>query len=124
MWLERLPEDQGFEARRERRFGVELPVRCKHGLLRKTVMLKDLTQHGARIEGLGKLRIGEPITLLLPALQPKLAFVAWSDESASGLEFERPLHEDVFARLIADFAIGHYRAAAEAAARRPVRHAA
>lgn len=87
-------------------------------------MLKDLTPHGARIEGLGKLRIGEPVTFLLPGLRPKLAFAAWSEGSACGLEFERPLHEDVFASLVADFAIGHHRAAAEAAARRPIRTAA
>jgi hypothetical protein len=99
----------GPEARRFPRVGVELPVRIKHGLVRSTVMLKDLTPHGARIEGLEKQRIGEPIMLMLPGLKPKLAFVAWSEPLTSGLEFDHPLHEDVFATLVSDFAVGHYR---------------
>lgn len=93
--------------RRTRRVGFELPVRCKHGLVRSTVMLKDLTTHGARIEGIPAQRIGEAITLFLPGLAPKTAFVVWSEPKTAGLEFELPLHEKVFATLVADFAIGH-----------------
>ncbi|MFY7838154.1 MAG: PilZ domain-containing protein [Novosphingobium sp.] len=122
MWLD---TDNGeFDAkRRAARVGIELPVRCKHGTERSTVILKDLNQYGARIEGLEKLRIDEPIQLMLPGLQPKLAFVVWSRERVSGLEFERPLHDDVFESLVSEFAIKHYR---EAAASRPhpIRHAA
>ncbi|NMN06141.1 MULTISPECIES: PilZ domain-containing protein [unclassified Novosphingobium] len=99
----------GAEARRFPRIGVELPVRVKHGLVRATVMLKDLTPYGARIEGLEKQRIGEPIMLMLPGLKPKLAFVAWSEPMTSGLEFDHPLHETVFAALVSDFAVGHHR---------------
>lgn len=93
--------------RRARRVGFELPVRCKHGVTRSTVMLKDMTTHGARIEGIPRQRIGDTITLFLPELAPKLAFVVWSEDKTSGLEFELPLHENVFANLVADFAIGH-----------------
>jgi hypothetical protein len=93
--------------RRAKRVGFELPVRCKHGLVRSTVMLKDLTTHGARIEGIPPQRIGESITLFLPGLAPKIAFVVWSETKTSGLEFELPLHENVFATLVADYAIGH-----------------
>lgn len=93
--------------RRAKRIGFELPVRCKHGLVRSTIMLKDLTTHGARIEGIPKQRIGELILLFLPDLAPKTAFVMWSEEKTSGLEFELPLHEKVFATLVADYAIGH-----------------
>lgn len=93
--------------RRARRVGFELPVRCKHGLTRSTVMLKDMTTHGARIEGIPRQRIGESITLFLPELTPKLAFVVWSEDKTSGIEFQLPLHENVFANLVADFAIGH-----------------
>lgn len=93
--------------RRAKRVGFELPVRCKHGLVRSTVMLKDMTTHGARIEGIPRQRIGDSVTLFLPELAPKLAFVVWSKDKTSGLEFELPLHENVFANLVADFAIGH-----------------
>lgn len=96
-----------INGRRAKRVGFELPVRCKHGLVRSTVMLKDLTTHGARIEGIPPQRIGESITLFLPGLAPKIAFVVWSETKTSGLEFELPLHENVFATLVADYAIGH-----------------
>lgn len=109
--------------RRAARVGIELPVRCKRGTERTTVILKDLNQYGARIEGMAKLRIDEPIHLMLPGLQPKMAFVVWSRDKVSGLEFEKPLHEAVFETLVSEFAIKHYR---EAAVPRPhpVRHAA
>lgn len=125
MWIEQ-GSDSPAVKRRAERVGLELMVRCRRGVSRTTVMLKDLTPYGARIEGIEKLRIGEPITLMLPGLQPKLAFVMWSEPMASGLEFEHPLHEDVFASVVSDFAIGHYRKVAQAAAapHRPVRHAA
>ena len=106
--------------RREKRVGFELPVRCKHGLVRSTVMLKDLTPRGAQIVGLERQRIGEPLTLFLPGLSPKTAFVVWSEPMTSGLEFELALHEHIFATLVADFAIGHL----QKAEIRPVRHAA
>jgi hypothetical protein len=64
-----------------------------------------------------KQRIGEPIMLMLPGLKPKLAFVAWSEPMTSGLEFDHPLHEDVFAALVSDFAVGHYRRMATGRAR-------
>lgn len=96
--------------RRAARVGVELPVRCKHGLIRSTVMLKDLTPHGARIEGIGAQRVGESITLLLPGLARAVtAFVVWSDLATSGLEFDYPLHEPDFVTLVSDYAIGQMR---------------
>lgn len=98
---------ENINHRRTRRVGFELPVRCKHGVTRSTVMLKDMTTHGARIEGIPRQRIGDTVILFLPELAPKLAFVVWSKDKTSGLEFELPLHENVFANLVADFAIGH-----------------
>lgn len=95
--------------RRAERVGIELPVRCKHGARRSTVMLKDLNPYGARIEGLEKLRIDEPIHLMLPGLKTKLAFVVWSRDRVSGLEFEHRLHDEVFEKLVSEFAIRHYR---------------
>ena len=40
--------------RRAPRIGFELMVRCSHGPTRTTVMLKDMTRFGARIEGLAE----------------------------------------------------------------------
>ncbi len=122
MWIDSENADSESK-RRVARVGIELPVRCKRGTERSTVILKDLNPHGARIEGIAKLRIDEPIYLMLPGLQPKLAFVVWSRDKVSGLEFERPLHDDVFENLVSEFAIKHYRDAA-APKPHPVRHAA
>ncbi|MCX7285454.1 MAG: PilZ domain-containing protein [Novosphingobium sp.] len=122
MWLD--TDNADIDAkRRAARVGIELPVRCKYGTERTTVILKDLNQYGARIEGLAKLRIDEPIHLMLPGLQPKMAFVVWSRDKVSGLEFEKPLHHDVFENLVSEFAIKHYREAALGKPN-PIRHAA
>jgi hypothetical protein len=108
MWLEPEHETEHVQPRRIRRaarIGFELPVRCKRGVLRTTVMLRDMTTHGARIDGLEHLHLDEPITLLLPGLQAKEAYVAWHRDLSAGLEFDRPLHPAVFDQLVADFAL-------------------
>jgi hypothetical protein len=92
--------------RRAPRVGFELPVRCKHGLVRSTVMLKDMTRFGARIEGISDTALGEAITLLLPGQPARMAFVMWIQGKTSGLEFGDPLPEDTFDTLIRDYAIG------------------
>lgn len=122
MWLDN-QADEADAKRRAARVGIELPVRCKRGATRSTVMLKDLNPYGARIEGLEKLRVDEPIYLMLPGLQPKLAFVVWSRDRVSGLEFEHRLHDEVFETLVSEFAIRHYREG-HAPKLAPVRHAA
>lgn len=111
-----LHEGDFASQRRAARVGVELPVRCKHGLTRSTVMLKDLTPYGARIEGIGSQRIGDVITLMLPGLKAKTAYVVWCEASTTGIEFDHPLHGAVFDSLVSDYAIGQMR--------RQARHAA
>ena len=98
--------DQFAAKRRAPRVGFELPVRCKNGLLRTTVMLKDMTRFGARIEGIDATEIGEAITLLLPGQSPLIAFVVWIHGKTSGLEFGAPLLPETFDTLISDYAIG------------------
>jgi hypothetical protein len=92
--------------RRAPRVGIELMVRCKHGRVRSTVMLKDMTRFGARIEGLHALEEGEAISLMLPDEAPRLAFVMWTGAAVAGLEFADPLPPHRFDALIRDFAIG------------------
>lgn len=92
--------------RRAARIGFELPVRCKHGLTRSTVMLKDMTRFGARIEGLIAPIEGELVSLLLPDEPARMAFVMWSSGRSAGVEFGDPLPQRVFDALIRDYAIG------------------
>jgi hypothetical protein len=122
MWIDNQADDLATQ-RRAPRVGIELPVRCKRGATRSTVMLKDLNPYGARVEGLEKLRVDEPIYLMLPGLQPKLAFVVWSRDRVSGLEFEHRLHDEVFETLVSEFAIRHYREG-HVPKLAPIRHAA
>jgi hypothetical protein len=100
------PADIFARKRRAPRVGFELMVRCKHGTVRSTVMLKDMTRFGARIEGLACPREGEAISLILPGEAPRLAFVMWTRGGTAGLEFGDPLPGDTFDTMIRDYAIG------------------
>lgn len=90
--------------RRHERVAVEMMVRLRKGVQRSTIFLKDMTTHGARVEGLGRMQIDEAVTLSLPGLKPKIAFVAWCDAHSAGLEFEKPLCSEVFRELVIMYA--------------------
>lgn len=89
------------ETRRE----VEMFAHLQRGASRITVMLKDLTRHGARIEGISGLGEDEAVSLALPGCKPKLAFVAWSNDHCAGLEFAEPLRHGVFEVLVGEYAV-------------------
>ena len=107
------------QARRHERVAVEMMVRLRKGVQRSTVFLKDMTTHGARVEGLGRMQIDDSVMLSLPGLKPKIAFVAWCDAHSAGLEFEKPLCSEVFRELV----ILHARREQERPTA-PLRHAA
>lgn len=85
---------------RAERVSFDMLVRFRFDGYRATTMLKNLTCGGARIEGLEGLRAGDKVTLYLPSLKPKDALVVWTQGGAAGLEFDRPLHPDVFEDLV------------------------
>lgn len=108
-----LPELRGPESidsesidRRETREQVEMLAKFRRGVVSITVMLKDLTRFGARIEGVGHLDADEAVSLALPGCRPAMAFVAWSNEHCAGLEFAEPLDDDVFSGLVSDYGLG------------------
>jgi len=90
--------------RRAERIAFDLLVRYRYWTYRGTTQLKDMTPYGARIEGLANLRLGDEVTLLLPELQPKNATVVWIDGQTAGVEFDHPLHGEVFKALVHDHA--------------------
>lgn len=98
--------------RRHEREKVEMMARFRRDLASSTVMLKDLTPYGARIEGIGALQIDEAVSLALPGCRPAIAFVAWANEHCAGLEFAEPLESSVFAELVAQYGFGGDAAAA------------
>jgi hypothetical protein len=78
-------------------------ARFRHEIATITVMLKDITMHGARVEGIDGLKKDDAAFLILPGLPPKLVFIAWSTAHSAGMEFADPLDRAVFAQLVADF---------------------
>jgi len=85
----------------ERR-AVAMLVRYAWKGLRATVMLRDITRFGARIDGIGALRKGEWLTLLLPGCPATEATVAWTGGSCAGLMFDTPLPQGSYDTLIVD----------------------
>ncbi len=92
-----------FQSRRDTREPVEMMARFRHDIATVTVMLKDITPNGARLEGVRNLAKDDAAFLMLPGLAPKMAFVAWSNGNGAGLEFAEALDHQVFSRLVADF---------------------
>ncbi|MFM5908257.1 MAG: hypothetical protein ACKOPO_11855 [Novosphingobium sp.] len=97
-------ETAATQLRRADRVAFDLMVKYRLWGFRGTIMLKDMTPFGARIEGLSDIRMGDEITLLLPGLQPKLSTVVWAEGQSAGVEFDHPLHGEVFKALVKDYA--------------------
>ncbi len=92
------------QIRRSERIAFDLMVRYRLWGYRGTSMLKDMTPFGARMEGLDSIRIGDEVIVLLPGLQPKSATAVWVDGRSAGVEFDHPLHGEVFRDLVRDHA--------------------
>lgn len=91
--------------RLHRRASVEMMARFRRDIASSTVMLKDLTPFGARVEGVGALEVDEVVTLSLPGCRPSLAFVAWANAHCAGLEFVEPLAGPLFVELVARYGL-------------------
>ena len=92
-----------FAYRRHARSAIEMMAHLRHDLANFTVLLKDLSQSGARVEGVSGLSADQPVALSLPGRKPALAFVAWANEHCAGLEFANPLHSETFDAILAEF---------------------
>lgn len=92
--------------RREPREPVEMMAKLRNAFTTCTVVLKDLTRFGARIEGIGALEIDEAVNLGLPGCRPAMAFVAWNGAHGTGLEFAEPLDEYLYAELVVRHGLG------------------
>lgn len=92
--------------RRETRHQVEMLARFSRGAGWSTVMLKDLTCGGARIEGIAGLLPDEAVSLCLPGCRSQMAFIAWAGDHCAGLEFAAPLGAQMLAEMVAVHAVG------------------
>ncbi|MDE2406085.1 MAG: PilZ domain-containing protein [Sphingomonadales bacterium] len=90
--------------RGESRVAWDLPIRYRQGSKRVSLLLQNLTQRGARVEGLGGMQVGDMAMVQLPTLAPKAARIVWTRGDAAGIAFERPLHPSIFNTIVNDFA--------------------
>ena len=98
------PYNFATQIRRTERVAFDLMVRYRLWGYRGTSMLKDMTPFGARMEGLDDIRTGDEVIVLLPGLQPKSATAVWVDGRSAGIEFDHPLHGEVFRKLVKEHA--------------------
>ncbi|MFT4054886.1 MAG: hypothetical protein QM681_10300 [Novosphingobium sp.] len=106
MSVDTLPAPDSLDGdRRFARERVEMLARFRRDLASHTIVLKDLTPLGARIESVGPLEMDEVITLTLPECRPMIAFVAWTNGTGAGLEFVHPLPGDLFSELVAQYGL-------------------
>ncbi|WP_343520765.1 PilZ domain-containing protein [Sphingomonas sp.] len=88
--------------RRSPRAPVSLDAKVgRGGLDRALCKVVDLSIHGARIETFSALRRDSMIWLTLPHLGHWAARVAWASDFEAGLEFQIPLTEGEFEKLVA-----------------------
>lgn len=112
MFIDRVPDavppvaPAGHTPRRAERIAFDMLARYAWHGQRGTALVKDLTQFGARIEGIDTLATGDWLTLLLPDLRPIAATIAWTDGRSAGLSFATAIPAGPYARLVRDFATG------------------
>jgi hypothetical protein len=94
-----------IDRRRNVRRSVEMLAHLRRTPSTITVMLKDLTLLGARVEGIADLTEDEAVDLSLPGLRPIISFVVWANKHCAGLQFAEPLHPGTFAELVRTYGL-------------------
>jgi PilZ domain len=95
----------------ERRAAERRPAAMR-GVLRhfkrgsEFIDLTDISTHGCGFTSRWPFEAGARVFLGLPGIEPWLATVAWHEEGQGGLQFDRPLHAAVAARLAAEASPG------------------
>ncbi len=84
--------------RREDRMDSDASVVLASGNVHTPTKLKDISEHGARVD----VWSDGPVTMTLPDNMGEVsARTAWSSDTESGLEFDKPLDNSLVGRLIA-----------------------
>jgi hypothetical protein len=102
-----LVDDASEIARRsETRERVEIFAKFRRDRENVTIVLKDLSSGGARLEGIEGLTRDEVVTITLPGRKPMIAFVAWASGMSAGVEFADALTEEIYTFLVDNYALG------------------
>lgn len=95
----------GEVRRKEDRQCVEMLAHFRKDIASITVILRDLSLSGARIEGIAGLRRDEAVSIGLPSSKPRMAFVAWAREQSAGLEFAEPIPHAHFTEMVRTYGV-------------------
>jgi len=97
------PSQAQSERRRVGRLGLRLTATMRDGTKsRVRVRVIDMSTHGCRIECSSSVDDDSWIWLSIAGLETQFCRVAWHCQEFVGLEFEKPLSEAVFERLLQD----------------------
>ncbi|MFM5947855.1 MAG: PilZ domain-containing protein [Novosphingobium sp.] len=85
----------------ERRFWAA-DVQFRSGTRRANVKVRDISELGARIEGVFLVREGDSFFIKLPAMESIEARVVWVADFEFGCEFLRPLNPVILEAMVAN----------------------
>ncbi|MFM9936846.1 MAG: PilZ domain-containing protein [Novosphingobium sp.] len=95
-----LPDPRNQQERQSERRPMVVRVQYRRTIVRLAAQILDLSQHGLRLAGMERLRIGESVWITLPGLPPRQAKVVWTDRFEAGCVFSEPLHAAVFDAIL------------------------
>mgnify|MGYP003577593019 CR=1 FL=1 len=96
------PLQSQVERRRAARTALHLDATMRDGSRKAPARVIDMSTGGCRIECSTVVAKDTKVWLAIAGLQSQHCRVAWHCEEFIGLEFETPLNEAVFERLLAD----------------------
>ena len=91
---------QKVERRRATRTALHLSATFRDGSRRATARVLDMSTHGCRVECSTAVAADSWVWLAIEGLQSQHCRVVWHCEEFIGLEFETPLSDAVFERLL------------------------
>lgn len=86
--------------RRSERWPFSAEVQFRSGTRRANVRLRDISPHGARVQGVYLVRADDHFYIKLPGIEPIEARVAWVEDFEFGCEFARPINQSVLDALV------------------------
>lgn len=86
--------------RRADRRSFDAQIQFRKGNKRATVILRDISQFGARVAGVYLVQPDDRFFLTLPGLAPIAARVAWVRQFEFGCEFQDPLSPVVLEAML------------------------
>ena len=95
-----VPDQPKAERRRAARIALHLDATMREGSRKAPARVLDMSTHGCRIECSTIVADDSWVFLGIEGLQSQRARVAWHCEEFIGLEFETPLNDAVFERLV------------------------